>query len=197
LLMDNNTGLPFLGRELSEDTISDIVQGIEIVKERSIGMSVFVEQFRSFTLLPKPTFEKVKVSELFNSIKFLIQAEFKKHKNEFSSHISNQKMVLFVDVNMVEQMLINMIQNAIQAGATIIDIRARGMHESGVSIEIIDNGQGIDEANIDQIFIPFFTTKSTGTGVGLSLARQIMRYHHGSIQVNSAPGVRTVFKITF
>jgi signal transduction histidine kinase len=127
----------------------------------------------------------------------LFQAEFEKRHIEFNSRIPNANWALYADVNMVEQMLINMIQNAMQAGATIIDIRARGMHESRVSIEIIDNGQGIDEANIDQIFIPFFTTKSSGTGVGLSLARQIMRYHHGSIQVNSAPGVRTVFKITF
>lgn len=197
LLLDRNTGLPLLGHELSEDTLADIVQGIEIVKERSIGMSEFVEQFRSFTLLPKPELRKVKVTEVVNSIKFLFQAEFEKYNIEFNSHIPNANMVLYADANMVEQMLINMIHNAIQANATVIEIQANRIHESKVCIDIIDNGNGIDEANIDQIFIPFFTTKSTGTGVGLSLARQIMRYHHGSIKVNSRPGVRTVFKITF
>ena len=196
LLVDKNSSTPLSAHLLNEEIIGDVVRGVEIVKERSIGMSEFVEHFRSFTLLPKPEFQKINIQELFKSIEYLFRSQFENEGIKFASTVENKKDLLYADSNMVEQMIINMIHNSIQSKAISIELRAMSNDES-MNIEITDDGIGIEPDNIDKIFIPFFTTKSTGTGVGLSLARQIMRYHHGNITVRSQPGIETTFTISF
>jgi len=196
-LLQTDSGNTVSGKELTQEIITDIARGIEIVKERSIGMSEFVEHFRSFTLLPKPVLKCVNVKELFSRIQYLFSVEFENNQIQFSSDVYNDEMEILADVNMVEQMIINLVQNAIQAEATNVELLAKRKGDANTVIEITDNGQGIEPENLDKIFIPFFTTKSSGSGVGLSLARQIMRYHQGSIQVHSEPRNYTVFRIIF
>ncbi|MCG8307596.1 MAG: ATP-binding protein [Cytophagales bacterium] len=182
---------------LTKESISDINRGIAIVKERSIGMSAFVEHFRSFTELPKPVFKEIKVVKLINSLRRLFQSEFDKNSIDFIYRLKDQELSIYADQGMVEQMFINIMTNAIQAEPDTIALKVERTDNFHTEVEITDNGRGILPENLDKVFIPFFTTKEYGTGVGLSLARQIMRCHKGSISVHSRPGEFTIVRITF
>ena len=110
-------------------------------------------------------------------------------------------MVVFIaDVELIEQVIINLLKNAIEAAREVdnptIEIRATKTNEGKTFIEVQDNGKGIPQEVLDKIFVPFFTTKKEGSGIGLSLSRQIMRLHKGNIEVNSVLGKGTVFTLS-
>ncbi len=175
--------------EMSQELLDDMVSGLEIVEDRSIGLTEFVKHFRSLTLVPKPVFAPVALKDLLSNIAKLMQTECNRQGVILETKITDHSCKLIIDRKLIEQVLINLIQNALQATVEKINgkievIAYRKADEKAV-IEVRDNGTGIGEDVLDKIFIPFFTTRHGGSGIGLSLSRQIMRLHHGKISVNS------------
>ena len=161
----------------------------------------FIEKYRELTRIPQPQFRVVPVEDLFDRIQFLMKEQFENQSISYSSDIDPETLSLTADPALIEQVLINLCKNAAESvdGQANAEIKLLSwMDGSGRPvIEVIDNGKGIDDDMADRIFIPFFTTKPYGSGIGLSLSRQIMRLHKGTISVSSRPGVETVFKLKF
>lgn len=183
------------------DTLSDIHGALTTIQNRSQGLIHFVDAYRNLTKIPKPTFRLVTVEELFARIEHLMRPRMAEKKILFSKSIDPQSLEITADSILIEQVLINLLVNAMHAveGQSRPEIWLRAdMDENGrVCIHVTDNGYGIIEEALNKIFIPFFTTKPDGSGIGLSLSRQIMRLHRGSITVQSKPHVKTVFTLRF
>jgi len=186
--------------ELDQNDLEDMVEGMKTIEERSKGLLDFVGTYKNLTRLPKPTFTKVHVMPLLNHLKILMKSELGKWNIDLKIHCSEKDPVIDADHEMLERVLINLIMNAIdalhQVENPVITIEVGSRNHQTV-IEVQDNGNGISPENIDKIFIPFFTTKKQGSGIGLSLTRQIMRLHKGSISVKSEPGEFTAFTLRF
>jgi len=194
----NNT--PNKPEKVTKETIEDVVRGLHIIQERSTGLIDFVNKFRTLTLLPKPKFENILIAEPLKDVELLLRKELSNKKISFSVFVEPEDIKFKVDPNLLQQMLINIINNSIDALEETthpsINLKA-SLQEDTVIIELKDNGQGIPADQIDDIFIPFFSTKEEGSGIGLSLSRQIMRMHGGSITVQSIQGVSTTLTLTF
>ena len=198
LINDNRqSGKTTLGLEIT----SDVEKGIRIIKERSLGMHDFIRRFRSITLLPKLNCIEIPVNRLFDHVTVLFHDTLEKEKIQLRTEVFPVGLVFNADKALVEQILINLVQNAIDAISQtpnkLIELKAFRNLEGQLLVEVSDNGPGISDSLIDKIFIPFFTTKENGSGIGLSLARQIMKLHNGKIAVYSKPGEKTVFSLVF
>ncbi len=186
---------------IEQELIDDSVRGLNIIEERSDGLVDFVKKFRSLTLLPKPVFTQFPVRDVFEDLSVLMSKELIKNDISLKIEVIPDSLNLTADKKLVEQILLNLIKNSIQAfdnaGNKEIELKAFIYPENKTIIQVIDNAKGIQEDNIDKIFIPFFTTKEQGTGIGLSLSRQIMRLHNGQIKVRSIPEKETMFILEF
>ncbi len=175
---------PNIGR----DDLEDIYLGVQTIQRRSDGLIRFVNDFRSLTHTPEPRFKQVKLSELFGQISVLLKHELDSNNISFLVNIDPEDLTLYIDPELIQQVLINLIKNAIQAldnqENKTIELLA---HKEGNSTLLIvkDNGPGIEEEAQAKIFIPFYTTKKSGSGIGLSLSKQILRKHKASITVRS------------
>jgi len=201
----SNTVIEMLA-ECQKDTdrtadLADITQAIQTIQKRSDGLLHFVQAYRSLTRLPKPDFQIFKLSELFISLEQLLIDSLRKKGIHFHSQIIPDNLELTADPKLVEQILINLLNNAMEAlegnPDPIIELSAAMDPRGRVIILVKDNGPGISEEAQDKIFIPFYTTKKGGSGIGLSLARQTVRLHKGNISFISGPETGTIFKLTF
>ena len=183
------------------EKIQDVCDAVDTIEKRSKGLITFIEKYRELTRIPQPQFQVLRVEDLFDRIQFLMKEQFETQSIVYSADIDPETLSVTADPALIEQVLINLCKNAAESvdGQTRAKIELLGrMDESGNPvIQVIDNGKGIDEDVADRIFIPFFTTKPRGSGIGLSLSRQIMRLHKGTISVSSKPGVQTIFKLKF
>jgi nitrogen fixation/metabolism regulation signal transduction histidine kinase len=186
---------------LTDETISDTVRGLDIIDERAQGMMEFVDKFRSLTIMPTLHLAEVKVSDLLQRIKLLFAAETINRRVKFSVRVDPESLVVKADKQLIEQVLINLVINSMQAleehKNKQIALAAFTDYAGRVLIQISDNGSGISEEIRDKIFVPFFTTREKGSGIGLSLSRQIMRMHRGMISYKSVPGKETIFSLVF
>lgn len=186
--------------ELKEEGAEDLREGLSTIENRSKGLIKFIDAYREYTSLPKPKLATVRLQSLLEHTAQLMKTELKKTNINFRVECSSEYLTIQADLEMIEQVLINLLKNAIEAlGETeqpALELIGR-YDGSAVLIEVIDNGQGIIKEAIDHIFVPFYTTKRTGSGIGLSLSRQIMQMHNGSITVESEPEIRTVFTLRF
>ncbi len=186
--------------ELKEEGAEDLKEGLSTIENRSKGLIKFIDAYREYTSLPKPKMTMVRVKDLVEKVTQLMKPELKKTNIKFHSACDSEYLTIQADVEMIEQVLINLLKNAIEALAETAGPELQligGYEESGVKIEVVDNGPGIIKEALEHIFVPFYTTKRTGSGIGLSLSRQIMQMHNGSITVESEPYVRTVFTLKF
>lgn len=187
--------------EISKADLEDIHLAIQTIKRRSEGLIRFVTDFRDLTKVPVPHFTVFPVKELIDRIILLMASELEEQDVSPVVLIWPETLMLTADRELTEQVLINLIKNAIHALADIenklLEIEARQDSKSRVVIRVKDNGPGIEPEALDRIFIPFFTTKRNGSGIGLSLSRQIMRVHKGSISAKSMLGKETVFTLRF
>ena len=194
-------GRPALPEEVTEATIETTLRGLNVIKEQGNGLMLFVESYRKLTRLPKPDKVIFRLEDLVTRIKVLYASLENSGKVKLSVAISPPEMELFADENLISQVLINLTKNALQAnernpeGKIQITIGVNSEHRP--EIRVTDNGPGIPDEILEQIFVPFFTTRENGSGIGLSLSRQIMRLHGGSLQVRSIPGKETVFSMVF
>jgi two-component system nitrogen regulation sensor histidine kinase NtrY len=183
------------------DELDDVKSALETIQKRSDGLLNFVNTYRKLTKLPRPDFKIFKISHLFSQISQLMQPRVDEKHIKFNASVHPESMELTADSDMIEQVLINLLINAIQAVENNkdaeINLKAWIDGYGKITIEVTDNGPGIPDDVVDKIFIPFFTTKKEGSGIGLSLSKQIMRLHNGAISVNSVPGKRTVFTLHF
>ena len=168
----------------TNDEYQNMKQAMQIIHRRSEGLLTFVENYRKLTKIPQPIIQPIRASELFKSLQLLVEAD----KIGFSFTCYPEQLVFRADRNMVDQILINLLRNAKEATEKQADaeikIRAEQVGNE-VHISVIDNGTGISPEAIDKIFIPFYSTKTGGSGIGLSLTRQMMLRHKGRISVKS------------
>ena len=183
------------------ETINEIELAIETIHKRSIGLLHFVESYRDLTRIPTPRFTIFPVRTLFDNLKGLMKEEIQRHNIEYITSITPENLELSADEQLIEQVLINLLKNSIQAleetESPVIELKAMTDLNGKIIIQMIDNGQGILPEVLDKIFVPFFTTKPKGSGIGLSLSRQILRLHRGSLTARSEPDVQTVFTLKF
>ena len=186
--------------------ISDTIRGLDIIEDHGKGLIRFVESYRSLTQLPKPEFIRVSVKELLERITILINSYFDSEngKNlttpEITTSVEPEDMTILADDKLLAQVLVNVVKNSIEAFGDLkqgdeITISATRNHEGKIIFKVKDNGPGMDVETLEKIFVPFFTTKESGSGIGLSLSRQIMRIHNGNITCDSIPGKGTTVSL--
>ncbi len=187
--------------EVDIETLKEIRGALQTINKRSTGLMNFVETYRSLTKIPEPNFTQISMKELVHNVEILLKKEVQQHNVRLTTRIEPESIELQIDEQMIEQVLINLVKNSLQAldGVTKGSIEIRGFYNKRgrPTIQVIDNGQGILGDVIDKIFIPFFTTKRSGSGIGLSLSRQILRLHGGTITAQSVPQKETIFTMTF
>ncbi|PIQ19701.1 MAG: ATP-binding protein [Cytophagales bacterium CG18_big_fil_WC_8_21_14_2_50_42_9] len=183
------------------DLLDDIDEGIGIIQNRSEGLLKFAQIYRNLSKITNPLLTTVYVQELFNSISGLLRHQLEDKNTQLLIAVTPPDLVLQADTRLMEQVLINLVLNAAKAVRDRpnpqIQLVAKPDDNERVVMEVIDNGTGIPPEILDSIFIPFFTTHKDGSGIGLSLAKQIMHLHKGSIQVQSEEGEGTVFRLQF
>ncbi len=186
--------------ELKTDAADDLREGLATIENRSKGLIKFIDAYREYTSLPQPKIKSVLLKELIEKTAQFMRPDLKKTNIEFTISCSSEYLTLQADAEMIEQVLINLVKNAMESlsqnGSGKIELNGRYADQS-IIIEVIDNGPGIIPEAINRIFVPFFTTKKTGSGIGLALSRQIMQMHNGSLTVESNPEVKTVFTLRF
>lgn len=188
------------GQMPSEKIIGNTIKGLEVINERGTGLIGFVETYRKLTRIPQPDKKQVSVARLFENTITLIKYELDNEHVQINWNINPLDLEIFADKKQIAQVLINLLKNSMEALKNREDgkIMLKGeIYSNGrVLISVTDNGPGITEELMDKIFIPFFTTKESGSGIGLSLSRQIMQMHGGMLKVDSNPQ-KTSFTILF
>ena len=187
--------------DINREDMEDIHLAVQTIQRRSDGLIRFVNDFRSLTHTPEPKFEMVSVMELFEQINVLLKHDMDSNTIRFIVNVRPENLALTIDPELIQQVLINLLKNAVQAlnerENKIIELLAYQDEKNSTLFVVKDNGPGIDEEAQSKIFIPFFTTKKTGSGIGLSLSRQIMRQHNASISVKSKVDEGTEFILRF
>ena len=172
------------------------MRGLDIIENRGNGLVHFVRNYRSVAILPKPEFQILNLNDMFTRIKELHEEILEEKKIRVSIECP-QSLHIQADGKLIDQVLINLFKNAMEAvnGIPAPKIRMSAQNtDNQTVIEVEDNGAGITDYAMQHMFVPFFTTKEGGSGIGLSLSKQIIRMHGGSIGVQSSPG-KTLFTI--
>jgi nitrogen fixation/metabolism regulation signal transduction histidine kinase len=188
------------GRKIDEEDLADLQLGATTIQKRTDGLMGFVSDYRHVAELPSPQLQPVIVSELFARVKRLMQPLAGEKSIRLDVVPVHHRYRMNVDENLIEQVLINLITNGIYAAEgrpdPLITISFHN-RDGQFSLTVADNGKGIPASNLDKIFVPFFTTRDNGSGIGLTISRNIMKLHHGSIEVSSTEGTGTQFSLLF
>jgi len=182
-------------------SLDDLELGIDTIKRRSEGLLKFAETYRNLNKITTPNLKKVFVRDIFENLQQLMQPTLDQKKIDIEIILMDTELVLYIDASLIEQVLINLLVNGIEAvkektNAKVI-LSAFLASSRKTVIKVADNGIGMNDEVMDKIFIPFFTTKKNGSGIGLSLCKQIMMLHKGTIQVQSNEGEGTAFILQF
>jgi nitrogen-specific signal transduction histidine kinase len=186
-----------IGLEVTED----IHHSLRIIESRTKGLVNFVKVTRSLTDIPKPNLRKIVLKDLFERLSMLYKSDFQEKHIQFEKEIFPPDLVIEADLELIEQVLINLIWNAMDAmqetSEPLLSIKAMKDETGQVKISVTDNGKGISEDVLEQIFLPFYSTKPNNSGIGLSLSQQIMMLHNGRLQVNSKLNEGATFVMVF
>lgn len=184
---------------VDDQLIQKTIKGLNIVQQQSIGLMNFVEHFRKFSKIPQPVLNEFLVCDFIDRIRITSQEIIQKANATLQVECINSKLTLLADENLLSQVMTILISNAADAVAEKTDgtirIKAFADELGKTYIEVEDNGVGISSEILDEIFTPFFTTKLNGTGIGLSIARQIIQLHGGRLEANSTPNNGSTFQI--
>lgn len=194
-------GEPVTPDRITTDTISTTLKGLNVIKDQGKGLLAFVESYRQLTRIPEPQKHSFRVSQLFERLGVLFNSMMKSDNISLEFSIADPFLEISADQNLISQVLINLLKNAFEANDGAVNgkiiISASLNRDARPEICVTDNGPGIPPENIDKIFVPFFTTRENGSGIGLSVSRQIMRMHGGSLKVRSIPEKETTFCLCF
>jgi signal transduction histidine kinase len=194
---DDETTVPL--ENIDHQVVSKTLSGLNTIEETGKGLLDFVDKYRSLTTLPKPNLCKFTIDSLFRKCKLLMESNISNNIKIISS-VQPEDISIEADYAQIEQILINLIKNAVEALSNKKNgtIHLNAFYADGdILIRVEDNGIGISGDIIEDIFVPFYTTKENGSGIGLSLSKQIMQNHDGTISVNSAPGKGSEFTLKF
>ena len=185
---------------IEDEVMEDVQEGIQTIHKRSQGLIQFVNDYRDFTKLQKPNLKTFPVMELLQRVYNLMQKSYEEKGIKLNTEWHSSKEIT-ADAMLLEQVLINLLKNAMEAVVSVenpeVTIKCWDDFYANLHISMVDNGIGIDKENLKKIFIPFYSTKPNGSGIGLSLSRQIMRLHGGSINAQSEPGKGSTFTLIF
>lgn len=196
-----------LPKQLTEGAINRLMNGIKLIHEHGNGLLHFVQSFQRFTRIPKPVLKDILFAEFMDRIVLLSKAyitdQNRKTAIRFHTKILPANLILKADEDQLGQVFLNLVKNAIESFPVDhpdpqISIRAANLNEQ-ITVSISDNGQGIPSDLMDQVFVPFFTTKKEGSGIGLAMSRQILKLHGAEISVaaNTSAGRGTRFSLVF
>ena len=189
-------------KQLTEETTQDIAKALKAIEKRSKGLLHFVDAYRSYSSIPQPNFSLFKVQDVLERVVHLFKSEIQKMSVDVSCKVTPPDLELTADAELIENVVINLFKNALEAVKDTpnskVELTSKLDHQSHTLIEVQDNGPGIIPEAVNQIFIPFYTTKKSGSGIGLSLSRQIMQLHNGNLTVDSEPEkAQTMFTLRF
>jgi signal transduction histidine kinase len=200
-MLKENYQINTANQKIDAESLTDIHDAAQTIQKRSQGLLHFVDAYRNLTLIQKPNFQLFPVKELFDRVEKLMQANIKEKSIRLRIKVDPKSLELTADPELIEQVLINLLLNSLQSVGGLkkarIDLTSHLDGRGRILVQVKDTGPGIEEENLEKIFIPFFSTKDKGSGIGLSLSRQIMRLHHGSITVQSEPKMHTTFTLRF
>jgi nitrogen fixation/metabolism regulation signal transduction histidine kinase len=187
--------------DIDENRIKNTVRGLEVIQEQGGDLMQFVQSYRSFLSLPPPDRALIPAQKMMDKVKVLLEQERQNGSLSIETIVSPKEIEFFIDEKQISQVLVNLGKNAAQSLGQkengLIKLTAGTDAKGSKYIEVWDNGPGIPPELIEEIFVPFFTTKNAGTGIGLSLSKQIMHLHGGNLQVHSIPSEYTSFVLTF
>jgi two-component system, NtrC family, nitrogen regulation sensor histidine kinase NtrY len=193
-------GIPVLPDQVTQKAIATTLQGLNVIKDQGRGLMSFVDSYRKLTRVPEPDKKIFKVADLLSHLQVLYNSLENSEKIKLTVSLSNPGLEVFADQNLISQVLINLLKNALEANENNPDGKIRisaGIYNDRPELCVLDNGPGITEPNLDEIFVPFFTTKQNGSGIGLSISKQIMKVHGGNLKVRSIPDKETIFCLSF
>ncbi|MEO6902700.1 MAG: HAMP domain-containing sensor histidine kinase [Bacteroidia bacterium] len=193
--------LPFIVKTDNTGAVDDLELAIETIKRRSEGLLKFAETYRNLNKIAKPVLKKFYVRDLFENLYSLMQPTLKLKNMELEIILKDPYLILEADIHLIEQVLINLLVNAMDAikekDKPRIALSASTTNDGKMIIKMVDNGTGITEEVRDKIFVPFFSTKKNGSGIGLTLCKQIMILHRGDIMVQSKVNEGSDFMLHF
>jgi signal transduction histidine kinase len=189
-------------RKLTDDERTDLMQSLKTIDNRSQSLKEFVQNFRTVNTIPEPKLIKVAIGELIKEATHLFTKEFQKENIFLQVNDLKETVLVYADRSLTMQVLINLIKNAVEAMSNYkenkyLRISVERVGRRYINLHIADTGCGIPQENLEQIFIPFFSTKKSGSGIGLSISQQIMQRQKGDISVRSAMGEGSAFTMTF
>jgi len=194
-------GKPLASNEVTDKTISTTLQGLKVMHEQVKGLMSFVESYRKLARVPKPEKKFFKVSDLMRRMEMIYDSIDNTDKTKLLYQLKDPDIEIFADENLISQVLVNLIKNAHEANE--INNNCKITIAAGYDVNhlpeicVIDNGPGIREEILEEIFVPFFTTREKGSGIGLSISKQIMQAHGGNLKVRSVPNKETIFCMSF
>ncbi|UYQ93028.1 ATP-binding protein [Chitinophaga horti] len=185
--------------EPGHEAVEDLKEALQTVESRSKGIMNFVNAYRDYTTLPEPQFTQVSLKTLLASVSNLLMSDIKAAGITYQASVSPENIEIHADATQLQMVLINLVKNAMDAlehtDKPLIQVKGYISNTQQVCIEIADNGPGIEPEALERIFIPFFTTKKKGSGIGLSLSQQIIQLHGGQLKVVSPPASGTTFYV--
>lgn len=200
-ILDEDSYVQQEGFLIKKDGYQDIQEGLDTIANRSKGLVNFVNAYRDYTNIPEPKKELIQAKTLFENVIGLMKEELKNNQVDIQTEVLPQDLEVLCDPDQITMILINLIKNASESVRSQADrlvfLRAIGQGDMGTLIQVEDHGPGIIPEALERIFVPFYTTKKTGSGIGLAISRQIMNLHKGSLQAVSTPGEKTVFTMSF
>ncbi|MBP5365449.1 MAG: HAMP domain-containing histidine kinase [Bacteroidales bacterium] len=196
-IMNTVTPIAALSESLAKNDSLDMKAGLETIAASSKDLIAFVDSYRSLSKLAKPVKRSFMVSEMVEKVIELNATYLEEYGAKCSYRALTPDILLYADEGQISQILINLIKNAAQAESHNIEITAEISGKEEVIIKVINDGRPISVGSKEQIFIPFFTTKTGGSGIGLSLSRQIMRMHNGAIELQQSDDISTTFVLIF
>lgn len=192
---------PISPEEITEPMIKTTIRGLDVIKEQGRGLINFVQSFRQLTRLPKPIKKEINVLSFYEKLVMLNQVGTLSESVKIEIAPFDKSLQIIADEQLISQVLNNLIKNSNEAlfntANGIINLSAEISSDFHVELSVSDNGPGIAPDLMNEIFVPFFTTRENGNGIGLSLSRQIMRLHGGTLKAQSEPNVKTIFTMRF
>ena len=200
-MLEDESGTVMKPEKIGEEVTKDIHHSLKIIEARTQALINFVKATKSLTQIPKPSIRKISIQEIFDRITGLYQARFKEAGVSFENTINPQDLCVEADLELIEQVIINLVQNAMEAMQDITDpklsLEAFKDEQGLVRITVSDNGAGISKETLEKIFLPFYSTRTKKSGIGLSLSQQIMMLHNARLEVQSEPGKGATFILVF